>query len=450
MKRLIDYFLLEWKNKATRKPLILRGARQVGKTYAVRALGKKFEHFLEINLEQDVIAKAIIERDLDVKRIILQLSAHLKQEITPGKTLLFIDEIQQAPSAVTALRYFYEQMPELHVIAAGSLLEFAIEQVGMPVGRVNSLYLYPLSFIEFLVALNKKALAQMLLEQNREEPFLEALHESLMNTLSTYLFTGGMPEAVNAWLTTESPREIGEIHQNLLTAYRQDFGKYAKKHQIKYLELLFSQAAEQLGGKFMFARVGEYQKRELSPALDLLEKAGLLHKVFKTSAQGIPLGAQADVNDFKITFLDVGLCQAVLGLETSSWISDPANSFVNKGSLVESFVGQELLAYADPIKNQQLFYWRRDKKGSDAEIDYVMQCSENIVPIEVKAGTSKRIKSSYLFLESHTNSSFGLRFSALNYGVDKAIHNYPLYAIANPLQKTLPPLQAALAYLLEQ
>jgi len=447
MKRCIDYFLLEWKQALARKPLLLRGARQVGKTYAVRVLGTTFEHFTEINLEQDAKAKAIIERDLDVNRMVFQLSAHLGTEIIPGSTLLFIDEIQQAPQAIIALRYFYEQLPELHVIAAGSLLEFAIEQVGMPVGRISSLYLYPMSFLEFLIAQKKQQWVKALLNQNAHDPLFQELHASLMDALSLYFVVGGMPEAVKQWLTTNSLREVSRIHSEQLDTYKQDFSKYAKKYQIKYLELLFSQAVEQLGGKFMFNRVGEYKKRELLPALELLEKAGLLHKIFKTAAQGIPLGAQIDLNDFKIAFVDVGLCQAALGLEVASWISDPATAFINKGALVESYVGQELLAYADPIRKQQLFYWRRDSRGSDAEVDYVVQFNKDIVPIEVKAGTSRRIKSSYLFLQSHSSAEYGIRFSGLNFGVDNVIRNYPLYAVAIALQATNESLRLALAYL---
>ena len=449
MKRLVDYFLLEWKQEKFRKPLLLRGARQVGKTYAVRVLGATFQNFIEINLEQDEKSRAIFERDLDVKRIVLQLSAHLNKEIVPGITLLFIDEIQQVPKAISALRYFYEQMSELHVVAAGSLLEFAIEQVGMPVGRISSLYLYPLSFLEFLIALKKHQWVKTLLAQTFQEPLFEEIHTSLMDALGTYFVIGGMPEAVKLWIATESLRNVERIHAEQLDTYQQDFSKYAKKHQIKYLELLFAQAVDQLGGKFMFARVGEYQKRELSPALDLLEKAGLLHKVFKTAAQGVPLGAQVDLHDFKIVFLDVGLCQAALGFDVSSWISDPAATFINKGALVESFVGQELLVYADPIRKQQLFYWRRDSRGSDAEVDYVLQINKDIVPIKVKAGTSKRIKSTYLFLESHTSSSYGIRFSVLKKGVDNLIHNYPLYAVAQVLKAFNPSLQQALEYLVE-
>jgi predicted AAA+ superfamily ATPase len=447
MKRCIDYYLLEWKQEVHRKPLLLRGARQVGKTYAIRTLGSTFEHFIEVNLEQDRVAKAIFERDLDIKRIIFQLSTHLNKDIIPGKTLLFIDEIQQCPSAITALRYFYEQIPELHLIAAGSLLEFAIQQIGMPVGRISSLYLYPMSFIEFLIADNKPHWVKAILHHNPETPIFDQLHTQLLESLHLYCIVGGMPEAVKQWVSTQSLRTITKVHTELLDTYRQDFSKYGKLHQIKYLELLFAQAVEQIGTKFTFTKVGEYKKRELAPALDLLEKAGLVHKIFKTAAQGIPLGAQADLNDFKIAFLDVGLCQTALGLDSAGWIHSPHSNFINQGALIESLIGQELLTNSDPIRKQDLFYWRRNSRGSDAEVDYVIQLNHTIIPIEVKAGTSKRIKSSYLFLESHPSARYGIRFSSLNYGRDAAIHTYPLYAVALVLQSTNPSMKLALEYL---
>ncbi|MBM3894702.1 ATP-binding protein [Candidatus Dependentiae bacterium] len=433
MKRIIDYFLAEWKKDELRKPLLLRGARQVGKTYAVRALAKKFDSFVEINLEQDEVARKIIERDMDVHRILLQLSTHRSVKIIPGKTLLFFDEIQQVPQAISCLRYFYEQIPDLHVIAAGSLLEFAIQQVGIPVGRVSSLYLYPVSFLEFLAAQKKYLWIKTLLSQTTNEPLFEELHTTLMNELALFIVVGGMPEAINAWFKTTSLQTVSTIHHSLLDAYQQDFGKYAKKHQIKYLEILFQHAIGQIGNKFMFSRVGEYKKRELAPALDLLEKAGLIHKIFKTAAQGLPLGAQADLDDFKIAFLDTGLCLATLGLDIASWIIDPSIAFINNGAVVESFVGQELLAYAPPSRKKPLFYWRKDQKGSDAEVDYVIQLNQSLVPVEVKSGTSKRIKSSYLFLESHPEAQYAIRFSARNYEHAKEIFSFPLYAIANPL-----------------
>lgn len=319
MKRIIDYFLLEWKKQEGRKPLVLRGARQVGKTYAVRQLGKKFPHFVEINLEVNEAARRIIQKDLDVERIVLQLSELLGQKIQPETTLLFFDEIQIVPEAITLLRYFYEQMPELHVVVAGSLLDFAIEQVGMPVGRVTTLYMYPLSFIEFIIALGHAEWAKAILRADSAQNISEPLHEKLLETLGMYLAIGGMPEAINEWVKTHESRAVKRVHADLLYAYEQDFGKYAKKYQIKYLNLLFLKSIEQLSKKFVFSRVGEYQKRALAPALELLEKAGLFYKIVRSAGQGIPIGAQADLNYFKIIFLDVGLSQVLLKLDISSW-----------------------------------------------------------------------------------------------------------------------------------
>lgn len=431
MKRLIHYFLLEWKHERyDRKPLLLRGARQVGKTHAARILGKTFKHFVEINLEVDTNLRTIFTQDRDPKRIVFQLSQYLQKDIIPGSTLLFIDEIQVVPEAVITLRYFYELLPELHVIAAGSLLDFAVEKVGMPVGRVSSLYMYPLSFIEFLVALGHEQWAQTILTHKVHESLFSSLHTSLLALVGTYLALGGMPAAVNAWINTQSPRQVKKVHSDLLDSYQQDFNKYAAVHQIKYLDALFHHALSQLSNKFMFSRVGEYRKRELDPALELLQKAGLLYPVIRSSGQGIPLGADAQRDDFKLIFLDVGLSQASLNLDITSWFVEPLKTFINKGEIVEAFVGQELLAYGDPITKNHLFYWRREARSSQAEIDYLVQIKEQVVPIEVKAGTSLRIKSMHIFLDSHPHSLYGMRFSAHNYAYEERVHTYPLYAIA--------------------
>ncbi len=449
MKRIIDYFLLEWKERQSRKPLLLRGARQVGKTHTVRELGKTFPHFIEINLESNAAARTIIEKDYDTARIVLQLSELVQMPITPGSTLLFLDEIQNVPKAIIALRYFYETMPGLHVIAAGSLLDFAIEQVGIPVGRVSSLCMYPMSFVEFLVALGHNGWAKTIIDHEVEILLSEPLHEKLLNLVGMYLAIGGMPEAINEWIKTKTSRASKMVHSDLLFNYQQDFGKYAKSHQIKHLAILFKQAADQLGNKFMYARVGEYQKRELEPALLLLEKAGLLYQVIKSSGQGIPLGAQADLRDFKIILLDVGLSQALLKLDIAPWFIDPITTFINKGEIVEAFVGQELLAYADPITKESLFYWRREERGSHAEIDYLVQIKDSVVPIEVKAGASKRIKSMHLFLDSHPKALYGIRFWANNYLHEEKIKSYPLYAVAKPFFDTNEDVGKALRFLVK-
>lgn len=449
MKRIIDFFLEEWKNEQfNRKPLLLRGARQVGKTHAARNLGKSFEHFIEINLESDENAKKIVEQDLDPKRIIFQLSQHIKQDIIPGSTLLFIDEIQAVPKAITALRYFYEIIPELHVIAAGSLLDFAIEQVGMPVGRISSLYMYPMSFLEFLVALGHERWAQEILNHNINKPLLESVHDKLLELVGTYLAIGGMPAAVEAWVQTQTPRAAKKVHSYLLDSYRQDFNKYASTRQIKYLDALFHNTLAQLSNKFMYSRIGEFKKRELEPALELLEKAGLVHPVVRSSGQGIPIGAQAQLDDFKIIFLDVALSQASLNLDITPWFLEPLTAFVNKGEIVESFVGQEILAYSDPIAKSRLFYWHRENRNSQAEVDYLVQLKEKVVPIEVKAGTSLRIKSMHIFLDSHPNSSYGMRFSAHNYEIEQRVHTYPLYSVAKPFFDTNESVRDALMSLI--
>lgn len=435
VKRIIDHFLVSWKTEYNRKPLLLRGARQVGKTHAVRTLGKTFAHFVEINLEEHELARKIFDTGVDAKRILKQLAELIGEPIQPGKTLLFLDEIQAVPKTITALRYLYEHFPDLHVIAAGSLLEFAIAQVGLPVGRISFLYMYPLSFLEFLAAAGHPSWVSTILHYNAtdEEQISTALHEQLLILVGTYLAIGGMPAAINAWVASSLSREASKAHESLLAAYQQDFDKYARAHQIKYLQLIFKHGLEQLSKKFIFSHVGEYQKRELEPALELLIRAGLFHRVTRSASQGIPLGSQADLSDFKLIFFDVGLTQALLKLKITEWFLDPLAAMVNKGMLVEAFVGQELLVYADPITREELYYWQRASKNSDAEIDYVVQYNEQVVPIEVKAGTSLRIKSMHLFLASHQErSSYGVRFSARLHGCNDQIYSYPLYAIAKP------------------
>lgn len=427
MKRIIDYHLLEWKNEGNPKPLILRGARQVGKTHAVRTLGKTFTHFVEVNLEENEVARQIFEQNLDVNRIVLQLTELTKKQIEKGSTLLFIDEIQNVPKAVIALRYFYETMPGLHVIAAASLLHLATEQVGMPVGRVAMLYMYPLSFLEFLVALGHRQWAQAIIE--RPALAIEPLHEKLLSILGMYLAIGGMPAAINEWIEKQNSRAVKKEHAYLIDTYKQDFGKYAQKHQIKHLNELFLKGIEQISKRFVFAHVGEYQKRELAPALELLEKAGLFYQIVRSAGQGIPIGAQADLNHFKIIFLDVGLCQSLLNLDLSAWFLEPDATFINKGEIVEAFVGQELLAYSDPIRKGSLYYWQRETRTSSAEIDYLIQVKDRVIPIEVKAGHNKRIVSMHIFLDSHPNSPYGMRFWGGRPETEERIKSYPLYAV---------------------
>jgi predicted AAA+ superfamily ATPase len=434
MFRFIDLHLKEWAQSKVRKPLLLRGARQVGKTFAVRKLGATFERYVEVNFEEQPHLKKIFDQDSDLnpERMIRDLSLALGTEILPGKTLLFFDESQAIPRVIIALRYFYEEMPELHVIAAGSLLDFAIEKVGVPVGRIGFYHLYPMSFLEFLKATGHELILKAILNHDIHESQNEVVHDKILGILREYLAIGGMPEVVQSWTTTKDPMVCAKIHHEIIYAYRQDFGKYARDRQIKYVELIFDAAARQLGKKFKFSELeGDYRKRELAPALDLLVKAGVLHRIYQSSGQGIPIGATANYDKYKLMLLDVGLTQALLGLDLADWFLNKKTVFVNKGAIMESFVGQELRAYLEPSVDNSLYYWQRDVKGSEAEVDYLIQLQGKIIPIEVKGDKGRQLKSMHLFLDSHPDTPFGIRFSAHNYSVHQKIHSYPLYAIAS-------------------
>ena len=431
MKRFIDSQLQDWAQQKGFKPLLLRGARQVGKTYAVRELGKKFDVFIEINLEVNPKAREIFTTDLYPQRIIQEISYLTKQEIVPGKTLLFFDEVQAEPKAIQALRYFYEMMPELHVVAAGSLLDFAIESVGIPVGRVEFLYMYPLSFLEFIYALEESILLKAIIEHPLEQPISTIAHDRLLRLIKEYMAIGGMPEAVYTWAQEKNALKCFKIQQTLINSYRQDFNKYAKTAQIKYLDILLDNIPLQLGKKFKYSAIpGEFRKRELAPCIDLLATAGVIHKVYDTAAQGVPLGAQIDPDSFKVIFLDVALAQAILGLDITEWLLSTEQPWVNKGEIVEAFVGQELLAYSRPLQKQQLYYWTRNERTAQAEVDYVTTIKQDIIPIEVKSGLGSTLKSMHIFLENHPHSPFGIRFSTQNYSVYENIYSYPLYAIS--------------------
>ena len=452
MKRMVNFELEEWRRADKRKPLILRGARQVGKTHAVRELGKNYRYFLEINFEKKPEIIQFFEKDLDPIRIVNTLIATLGVTIIPGETLLFFDEIQMCPKAITALRYFYEDMPSLDVIAAGSLLDFAIEQVGVPVGRVSFCYVYPLSFMEYLVASQHAKLLELILNQSIHQPMDEIIHQKLLDLLGEYILLGGMPEIVNEWVQRRNLSPCISLQHTMIDTYRQDFPKYARTLQIKYVEKLFNEIPSMISEPFKFSRIsGDYKKRELEPALQLLMKAGVVHQVLQCSGAGIPLGATVDYHRYKLLFLDVGLTQAILGLDTHEWLLNPGKAFINKGAITEAFVGQELLCYSEGYKKPGLYYWHREARSSMAELDYLIQLNNHIVPIETKSKQGSSLKSLHLFLKEHEQSSpYGIRFSTHNYSIYEKLHSYPLYAIAGVLAQYSETLQKKLLFLLDR
>jgi predicted AAA+ superfamily ATPase len=435
MKRLIEKNLLDWKLSKGRKPLLLRGARQVGKTYVVRQFGTHFKSFAEINFELLNDAKDIFKEDLKPDRIIGDLSLLLGEKINPGETLLFLDEIQEAPEAIKALRYFYELMPELHVIAAGSLLEFQIEKIGIPVGRVSFINMYPLNFFEFLMAHQKDEYIDVISDIFKKNRINKAIHNHITRLFGEYIVIGGMPEAVNCWIEAKDYRECRRIHGNLIENYRQDFLKYSKKHQIKYIDRLFDEIPGMLGRKFKYTAIsGEYRKRELGPALDLLQKAGVIHKIYHTSGQGLPLGAGINYNRFKVIFLDIALAQVVLNIDSTSWILKPLEQIINKGSIAEAFTGQELIAASDVFIKPQLYYWHREARSSNAEVDYLIQDDDLIIPVEVKSGKEGSMRSMKMFLKEHPKSLYGIRLYGGMPGCAENILSYPLYCAAGLLK----------------
>ncbi len=437
MERNLLKHLVEWKESKKRKPMLLRGARQVGKSWLAKKLGESFPNFVEINFESRPTLKKIFDEDLTPDFLIPRLSAAVKKPIIPGETLLFFDEIQQAPNALTSLRYFYEELPDLHVIAAGSLLEFVIEKIGIPVGRIESLYCYPLSFYEFMVATGNEQLIELIKGLPENQPLDEPLHKQALNLLAEYMAVGGMPEAVTDWIETKNIMKCLRIHKSIIDTYRQDFGKYAKTRNIEYVDLVFNAVPHFTGKKFVFSHISDsIRSRALKPALDLLQKAGVVHKICHSSGNGSPVAAEENPALFKVISLDVGLMQAGLNINYSNWLVDPDHHFINKGSVTEAFVGNELLAYSWPFERKAIHYWIREKHAAKAEVDYLIEKNGEVIPVEVKSGSGNSLKSIDLFLKEKEMSSYGLHISPKPAGLNGKIKKVPLYAIWNIFDKT--------------
>jgi hypothetical protein len=297
--------------------------------------------------------------------------------------------------------------------------------------------MYPLSFLEFLAAQNEALLIEMIVEHKEATPVSEPVHQKLLRLLGEYFAIGGMPEAVASWRESGDMKKCATIHRTIVETYRQDFNKYVQKFQIKYVDLLFNLIPARLSKKFKFSEVpGEYRKRDLQPALELLVKAGVVHKIIHSSGAGIPLGAQAKLDTFKLIFLDIALAQSILGLDVTSWLLEPEVNFVNKGEITEAFAGQEILAYSSFDLKPQLYFWQRQARSSNAEVDYLIQRDHQILSVEVKSGAPGTLKGLRLFLDEHKRSSYGIRLSGLNYAADDRLFSMPLYAIARVMNLT--------------
>lgn len=455
-ERIIDQHFSEWAARPNHKPVLLRGARQVGKSTAVKHLGEQFKYFVEINLEKQPEYKALFQPNLDVKRIVPQMAAMHGTPIIPGQTLLFIDEIQDCQEAIMALRFFKEDVPDLHVVAAGSLLEFVLDDIPtFGVGRIHSMYMYPMTFDEFLMANGEKILMEARDQASPASPLPTPLHDKLTSLLRTFMLVGGMPESVAKWVETHDYLQCQEVQDDIITGYEADFPKYKKKVDPQLLRMTMRSVAQQATNKFMYSQVpGEYKTAEVKKALDLLIKANIIIPVTHTNANGLPLGDERDDSIRKMLLLDTGLMLRLLNMVmgnitemTTHILTSTAADLVNKGPMAEMLAGLELLHYRTPNLQHELFYWVRQAKNATAEVDYVLPHDMHILPFEVKAGVQGGMKSLWDFMREKELCQ-AIRCSLENYGEfdytdEKAagairhVRIFPLYAIHLCLRRSL-------------
>ncbi len=431
MDRYLMRDLIQWKENPRRMPLIIRGPRQVGKSYLIDAFGTKhFNQLITINFELSPHLNDCFN-NLEPSKIINQIELALGITINNApNTLLFLDEIQECPQAILALRYFKEKMPDLPVIAAGSLLEFALDKAEfrMPVGRVQYLYLRPLSFEEYLIARGFSQLVTFLHTVTLADTVPTVIHQRLMTLLREYIIVGGMPSAVAEFSLTERFQACQSLQEWLLLTFRDDFGKYASLSQHRYLKKLFERAPTLVGETFNFSKIDpNLRARELKPALECLIMSGLIHLIYHTSGSGIPLVSTRNDQRYKLHFIDVGLLTKSSQLPPSILLQE--NFFaLNRGATMEQLVGQELLAYTPAENLGSLYYWSRDKKGSSAEVDYLVAVDDKVIPVEVKAGSTGRLKSIQVFLQEN-KYPLGVKISLDPLAIKNNILCLPAYMI---------------------
>lgn len=427
MKRSVYKQLKAWKSNSKRKPLILQGARQVGKTYLVNEFGKKeYSNYFYFNFEQDENLATLFENNLSPEKIIDNIGLYIGEKIVAKDTLLFFDEIQVAPKVLKSLKYFYEQAPEFQIIAAGSLLGVSFyKNISFPVGKVNFLTMYPMSFSEFLVASGEKLLAEKLDKIILPEPFPEILHTKLLDQLKIYLFLGGMPEVVQDYINNQDIKSVRIIQNEILEAYKRDFSKYTEKNQAIKTSEFWNSIPAQLAKENKKFKYGDIKKgsraKMFEQTIEWLRNAGLINVVYNLTTPKKPLSAYTDYSKFKVYLHDVGLLAAMLNI-SSQLILSPTQLFAEfNGAFIENFVAQELLYYG--YKKQ--FYWT---SRSDAEVDFIIDSSQDIFPVEVKSGTSRNLKSLRSYSDKY-NPKQVFRLSPRNLVQSGDFTNIPLYAV---------------------
>jgi predicted AAA+ superfamily ATPase len=432
MQRSITIELENWAKQAEPKPLILRGARQVGKTHSVEEFAKKhFKEFININFEASPSIKNYFDGELDPHTIIQKLELKFKTKINKNTTLIFFDEIQACPQAIQALRYFYEKLPGLHIIAAGSLLEFTLRsgEISMPVGRVQYLFLRPLSFKEFLLATQNQQTLEFIEQISLNKGIDEDIHKIILEEFKKYMFIGGMPAVIKKYIETGSLLDCQQEQNDLINTYRDDFSKYAKEKQLRYLDLIIENVPRLLGKKFKYSKIDpDLRSAYFKEALWLLNRSGLLDIIKAASGQALPMGATASDRNFKVNLLDCGLAYRILDLDETILESSNIHNLA-AGGLAEQIVGQELMAYQEAHSRPELYYWERNGKEASAEVDFLYQYKTDIYGIEVKAGKTGKLQSLYQYMKKY-KSKLGIKISQQNLGLDKGVLSIPVYAIS--------------------
>ena len=426
MKRNLMKSLKEWKNSPYRKPLILSGARQVGKTWLMKEFGRtEYTNIVYVNFDQDINAAGLFEGSINPDRIILGLRALSGMEIDPDNTLIIFDEVQEAPRALTSLKYFCEEAPQYSIIAAGSLLGVALHAgTSFPVGKVDRMHLYPLNFQEFLYAMGEDAAAEIL--QTKDQRMITVLREKLSDLLRQYYYVGGMPEAVNYYKDNKEFTGVRQIQKNLLAYYQQDFSKHAEPRLTERLNLVWSSIPAQLAKenrKFIYGQVRQGARaKDFELAIQWLSDCGLIHVIHRVTKPGYPLKAYEDLNAFKIYLLDVGLLGAMADLSSNTIVEGNRIFTEFKGALAEQYVLQELIAedHLNPM-----YY---SAENSRMEIDFIVQKGDEVIPIEVKAEENLRAKSLRSYCEKYKPKT-AVRFSMSDYREQDWMVNVPLYEI---------------------
>ena len=428
MYRIAIEKLYKWKNNKRRKPLIIEGARQVGKTWLMKEFGKQaYADTVYINFDSNSRMANLFSADLDTDRLIMGLELYAGRKINPENTLLIFDEVQEVPRALASLKYFYENAPQYHIVCAGSLLGIALHQgTSFPVGKVDFLKLYPLSFSEFLMATGNERFAELL--KNKDYEMITSFKQTYIDALKHYYFVGGMPEVVQSFAESKDFNEVRAIQKRILAAYEQDFSKHAPNEIVPKIRMLWNSIPSQLARenkKFIYGLVREGGRaREYETAIMWLSDCGLVHKVSRVNATGIPLKAYEDLKAFKLFVVDVGLLGCMTGLRQRTLL-DGDDLFVEfKGALTEQYVCQQLKT----IEDLGVYYYTNDR-GS-CEIDFVVDTGEQIVPIEVKAETNLRAKSLKTYRERF-EPELSVRTSMADYKKEDWLLNLPLYAIEN-------------------